>query len=142
MSDAPARSRVARVQEFLRQVGNKDVAKTLELLSPDVTYRVVGNHVLAGMFSGRDAVAAHLVAIAQKTSGHFDPFKEDDLMVGVNHVSVLVNIRMQTPVSVLRTRLLFLLRFNASEMIDQVTVFFEELGAVERFYDSRRSDGL
>lgn len=138
MADASAQTRVARVHQFLRHVGNKDVEQSLEQLSPDVVYRVEGNHVLAGVFSGREAVAGHLIGISEKTGGHLDPFKEDDVMVGVSHVSVLVNVRMQAQSSVIRTRYLLLLRFNTQDLIDHVTVFFEDLAAVERFYGPHR----
>ena len=134
MAMSPANAaRLTKVERFLHHLGQRDLAETLELLSPKVTYRVLGDHALAGLFTGREDVTRHLLAIAERTRGHFAPFKQDDVMVGVNHVAVLVDVRIQAPTSTMRTRLLILLGFDPAELIDAVTVFFEDLTAFERF---------
>ncbi len=134
MSSPSDPSRVAKVERFLHHLGRRDLTETLELLSPHVTYRVPGDHTLAGDFSGRDEVARHLLAIAERTGGHFDPFKQDDLMVGVNHVAVLVDVRMQSQTATARTRVLILLRFDGDDLIDTVTMYSDDVAAVERFF--------
>jgi len=134
MSEPAQSDRVTKVRQFLRHIGKRDISEVMPLLSPEVTYHVVGSHALSGTYSGHDAVAGHLVDIAERTAGRFDPFKEDDVMVGLDHVCVLVNIRMQADGRTLRSRHVILLRFDFRDQIDHVTVFFENVDAVERFY--------
>ena len=141
MTEASEPTRAAKATHFLRHVGKEDLAETLQLLSTQVHYHVVGDHALSGTFTGRDAVAGHLIEIAERTSGRLDPFKEEDVMVGVDHVSVLVNVRMQSKGVTFRGRYLILMRFDPHDKIDQVTVFFEDEAAISRFF-GRSSDGL
>jgi ketosteroid isomerase-like protein len=129
--------RAVTVERFLHHLGRRDFEEVLELLSPTVTYKVPGAHALAGVFSGREAVARHLLDIAERTEGHFDPFKQDDVMVGLSHTAVLVSVRMQRRASTLRTRLLILLGFDVSDRIEAVSVFFDDVEAFERFAPRR-----
>lgn len=137
MSTPTPSNRAVTVERFLHHLGGRDFEEVLELLSPTVTYRVPGNNALAGVFTGREAVARHLLDIAERTDGHFDPFKQDDVMVGQSHTAVLVNVRMQRQASTLRARILILLRFDVSDRIEAVSVFFDDLEAFERFAPRR-----
>ncbi|HEV8065364.1 MAG TPA: hypothetical protein VGP46_11055 [Acidimicrobiales bacterium] len=119
---------------FVTNLGAHATADTLRLLAPDVSYRVLGHHALSGTFSGREAVAAHLEAIINQTDGRLDPVKFDDWMLGLSHVSVLVDILVEVGAASQRLRHLILMRFNADDLIDELTVFFSDPASADRLY--------
>jgi hypothetical protein len=89
----PTRIDIAR--SFVLSLGVATTNDALQLVAPDATYRVLGHHSLSGSFSGRDAIAKHLAAIVTQTDGRFDPVKFVDWMIGLRHVSVLVDVHVQ-----------------------------------------------
>jgi hypothetical protein len=106
-----------------------------------VSYRVLGHHALSGAFSGRDQAGAHLKAIILQTDGRFDPVKFEDWMLGLFHVSVIVDVRAEVGGAGQRLRHLILMRFNAGDLIDEVTVFFSDPDVAERLYGHLLRDG-
>ncbi len=84
---------IGTARSFVGGIGVGTIDDAARLLAPDVVYRVLGHHALSGVFSGRDAVAAHLRAVISQTDGRFDPVKFDDWMLGLRHVSVLVDVQ-------------------------------------------------
>ncbi|WP_394832658.1 nuclear transport factor 2 family protein [Pendulispora rubella] len=46
------------VLRYLKALGEKDLATVLALAADDIEYRILGDHPLAGVFSGRDQVVA------------------------------------------------------------------------------------
>jgi ketosteroid isomerase-like protein len=129
-------SRLAIAQAFVLHLGHRDVEQVIELLSPDVVYRVPGNYALAGTFHGPDDVTRHLMALADRTRGTFDAFKWEDWMVGQDYVSILADIRMQIEQRTFSGRAIFLVGFGAGDKIATLSVFYEDLHAVERFFGS------
>ena len=126
-------TRMAIAQQFLVLVGHRDVGEGIELLSPHATYRVPGSHALAGTFSGRDEIMRHLISLFERTGGTLDAFKWEDWMLGEHHVAALADVHMNTKGKIYKARHLFLVRFDGHDKIEEVTVFFEDQRAAERF---------
>jgi ketosteroid isomerase-like protein len=121
-------------------VGHRDFHKASDLLSPRVVYRVPGNHVLAGVFSGREEVTAHLTTLLERTKGTYDALKWDDWLQGEHYVAALADIRIQVAGRSSTERILFLVKFESDDAIAEVIVFFQDLRAVELLFGST-SDG-
>ena len=133
MSDSTRHYRVAIAQEFLRHIGHGDPGQAIELLSPNVTYRTEGNNALAGLFTGRDAVVGHLMAVVERTKGTYETFKWEDWMVGEHNVVGLGVVHAQANGKIFRGRTLTLVAFNVSDEIEGITVFFEDPSGIDRF---------
>src|SRR5208283_3140195 len=96
MTEAAYPKCLAIAQQFVMHVGHRDFGRSIELLSSNVTYRVPGNHALAGVFSGREAVTRHLIDLVERTAGSFDAVKWEDWMLGEHHVAALADIHIQS----------------------------------------------
>ena len=131
-TDSPTRLGIA--QSFVLHLGHLDVEQIIRLLSPTVTYRVPGSHTLAGTFHGPDDVTRHLMALADRTRGTFDAFKWEDWMVGQDYVSILADLHMQVERRAFSGRAIFLVGFDPGDRIASLSVFFEDLHAVERVF--------
>jgi hypothetical protein len=136
MSDLPQSTRLTNAQTFLTRIGLPEFDQVVELLSPQVSYSVLGNSALSGVFTGRQQVVDHISRLMDRTSGRVDVFKWEDWLIGVHHVAALADIHVELKGAVSNGRHLFVLKFDASDLIDQVTVFFEDAAAAERFYGS------
>lgn len=134
---AASPTRLARAQRFLLAVGTPAFADAVGELSPDVTCRVLGSNAFSGTYTGREAVAAHLDRIVRFTRGTLDPVKWLDWLVGVDHVAALVEVHAQGQGARFHGRHLLLVRFDQLDRVDEVTVFFENLAAAERFFGRR-----
>ncbi len=132
---------IGSARSFVTSLSAAPSDDALRLLAPDVTYRVLGHHSLSGTFSGRAEVAKHLEALIKQTGGRLDPVKFDDWMLGLSHVSVLVDIHAEVGGAALRLRLLILMRFNAEDLIEDITVYFSDPEAAERLYGHLLRDG-
>src|ERR1700728_259386 len=95
LTESANSTRLEIAQQFLTHLGHRDHARAIELVSPQVTYRVLGHHSLAGTFSGPDEVTNHLVNLVERTMGTFDAFKWEDWMVGEHHVAAIADIHMR-----------------------------------------------
>lgn len=137
MSDLADPNRLVLAQRFLTAIRTNDDDQAIKMLSENVRYHVLGNHALAGTFEGPQAVVAHLLDIANLTSGRFDVIKVQDMMLGVQHVAVLMDVHMEAERKSTLGRQLILVRFDNSDLIDSVTVFVDDLDAAERFYGRR-----
>jgi len=133
MPDSPHRDRLATAQQFLTHIGRGDVMQAIDLLSENVTYRAQGNHALAGLFTGRDAVIRHLTDLVERTKGTFEAFKWDDWLIGEHHVVGLSSIHAQSHGRIYKGRSLTLVGFTMADQIEHITVFFEDQGAMDRF---------
>jgi len=133
MSDTTHLSRLAAAQEFLSHMGRGDVGAASGLLSDQVVYRSPGHNALSGVFTGPQAVVAHLMNLARKTSGTFDAFKWDDWMIGQHHVAGLTTVHAQADGRRYRGHHLILVTFNAADKIEGIAIFFEDQGAIDRF---------
>lgn len=132
---------ISSARSFVTSLGSGTTDGALALLAPEVVYRVLGHHALSGAFSGREAAAKHLEAIFTQTDGRFDPTKFDDWMLGLRHVSVLVDVHAEVGGAAQRLRHLILMRFNAEDLIEEVTVFFSDPDVAERLYGHFLRDG-
>jgi len=132
---------ISIARSFVTSLGLESTDDALRPLAPAVTFRVLGHHSLSGTFSGRDQVAKHLTSIIIQTDGRFDPVKFDDWMLGLSHVAVLVDIHAEVGGAAQRLRHLILMRFNAEDLIEEVTVFFSDPEAAERLYGHLLRDG-
>lgn len=121
-------------RSFLMSVATARTDDALRVLAPEVTYRVLGHHSLSGEFADREGVAEHLAAIITQTTGRFDPVKFDDWMLGLTHVSIIVDVDVEVGGKAQRLRHLIVMRFNADDLIDEVMVFFPDPEVAERIY--------
>jgi ketosteroid isomerase-like protein len=119
-------------QRFLLHLGHDDFSEVEELVSPDIVYRVLGNHAFAGVFTGRDEVAAHLADLADRTKRSLDTVKWDDWLVGERHAAAIAHIHVQYRGKMLMTRALYVVGMDVDNAISSVTVFFEDEGALLR----------
>lgn len=127
-------TRLGAAQQFVMHIGHRDSEQAMELLSPQVTYRVQGHHALAGVFSGREEVTRHLMLLLERTRGTLDALKWEDWLLGEDHVAALADIRAQADGQVYTGRYLFLVRFDIDDKIADVIVFIEDERAAERFF--------
>jgi len=135
----PERIGVAR--SFVVSLGVAKTDEALQSLAPTATLRVLGHHSLSGAFSGRLEVAKHLEMLITQTDGRFDPVKFDDWMLGITHVSVLVEIHAEVGSAAQRLRHLILMRFGHDDLIEDVTVVFLDPEAADRLYGRFLRDG-
>jgi hypothetical protein len=113
-------------------IGRSDIDGAVSLLSSSAVYRVEGVHSLAGTFSA-DEVVDHLQTLIQRTSGTIDATKFEDWLTGERYVGCVVQMTFHAKSRRFSGRVVFLLRFDTAELIDQVTVFFEDADALLRF---------
>jgi ketosteroid isomerase-like protein len=133
MPDSNLPSRLAAAQQFLTHMGRGDLGQATELLSEQVSYRAQGNNALAGLFTGRDAVARHLQQLVERTRGTFEAFKWEDWMIGEHHVAGLADVHAQSNGRTYKGRTLTLVTFNSADEIEAITVFFEDQSGIDRF---------
>lgn len=129
-------TRLEAAQKFAMHIGHRDRDNAMELLSPSVTYRVPGGFALAGLFSGSEAVATHLCDLVARTLGTFEAVKWEDWMVGEYHIAALADVQVRIEARRFAGRILFLLRFDMDDKIDEIVVLPEDPRAVERFFST------
>jgi ketosteroid isomerase-like protein len=134
MTDASPRSRLQIAQKLAIQLGHRDFEQVLELLSPKVTYRVGGSHPLAGTFQGPEEVVDHMRNLVERTKDTFEALKWEDWLVGQHHIAGLVRVHAQGQGTSFTARLIFLLGFDPGDKVSEITVFFEDPSAAERFF--------
>ena len=137
---APSPSRLQLAQRFITSLGRSDVDGVVKLLSPDATYRVVGDHSLSGTFSAGEIVD-HLMALITSTSGTLDATKFIDWLVGDQFVACVTQIAFQGMGRRFSGHVVFLFRFDSIDLIDSVTVFYEDAEAVSRFFGEKTPGG-
>jgi ketosteroid isomerase-like protein len=121
-------------QEVARRMGHREIEQAMQYLSPNVVYRVSGQHALAGAFHGVDEVLAHLLDLAERSSGTFDAYKFEDWLVSENSVAAVVDAHMQGHGAMLTERNIFLFGFDGSDLISEIGIFFQNVEAIERFF--------
>jgi len=136
MTEAAFPQRLATAEQFVMHIGHRDFDRSIELLSPNVKYRVPGNHALAGVFSGREEVTGHLIDLVDRTAGSFDALKWEDWMLGENHVAALADIHIQSAGQRYEGRVLFLVRFDIDDKIVEIVVYLEDERGLERLLRS------
>jgi ketosteroid isomerase-like protein len=104
------------------------------MLAPDVTYRVIGQHSLAGTFAGPDEVMRHLTEVRERTSGTLDAVKWDDWLVGENHVGALLEVHIRANARKFSGRVIYLLRFDVDDLITDILVVFGDEDAAARYF--------
>jgi hypothetical protein len=134
MTDSNSTVRLHVAKEFALHLGHRDVAQVLPLLSPQVSFRVLGDHALAGTFIGPEAVANHLLELADVTRGTFEALKWADWLVGEEHVAALADVQMQANQRIFHGRPLFLMTFDVNDRISEFTILFESEAAASRFF--------
>jgi ketosteroid isomerase-like protein len=134
MTDEVSRSRLQIAQQLATHLGRRDFDQFIGLLSKDVEYRVGGSNVLAGDFRGPDAVVTHMKDLVNRTDGTYDAVKWEDWLVGEQYVAALVRIHAQEPGQLFASRILVLLRFDPEDKVCEITIFFEDTSAADRFF--------
>jgi ketosteroid isomerase-like protein len=134
MTGLTGSTRRQTAQRFVMQIGRRDIDQAIELLSPGVRYHVLGNHALAGTFSGPEEVRKHLISLDDRTLGTFEAIKWEDWLVGEDHVAALATIRMSAGGKLFTGRHLFLAEFDVADMIVGITIFFEDEASALRFF--------
>ncbi len=132
MSESTHHLRLVAAQELLTHIGRGDLGRAASLLSERVVYRVPGKNKLAGTFTGPQEVTAHLQKLAAETGG-IPAFKWDDWMVGEHHVAGMSTVHAQAGGRKYTGHHLTVVRFSAADKIEEITVFFEDQGAIDRF---------
>jgi hypothetical protein len=127
-------SRQALAQEFLSHIGHFAVSEALLMLSPNVTYQVLGSHPLSGTFSTPKEVLEHLIALAERTTGTFDTYSWVDWMIGESHVACIAQVRMQSVKRHYNGEQVFVVGFDDHDLIDTATVFFMDEKAAGQFF--------
>ena len=84
--------------------------------------------------SGQAQVADHLCDLVEKTKGSFEAVKWEDWMVGMQHVSGWAHIQAEWRGRSFAGRVLFLLRFDLDDKIDEVIVFPEDPATAGEFF--------
>jgi ketosteroid isomerase-like protein len=125
--------RLQLAQQFMASIGRSDVDGAISLLSPSASYRVEGVHSLAGTFSADEAVD-HLRTMIERTSRTFDATKFDDWLIGDHYVGSVVQVKLQAAGRRYSGIVVFLFRFDHDDLIDKVTVHFEDPDAISRFF--------
>jgi ketosteroid isomerase-like protein len=115
-------------------MGHRDIEQVTPFLSPNVFYRVPGQHALAGSFQGVDAVIAHLLDLADRSGGTFNAFKFEDWLVSENSVAVVVDAHIQGHGATVTERNIFLFGFDGSDRISEISIFFQNEDSIERFF--------
>jgi ketosteroid isomerase-like protein len=127
-------TRLQIAQELALHLGHRDFEQFLELLSPEVTYRVGGSHPLAGTYHGPDEVTDHMRDVVDRTKDTFEALQWEDWLVGQDHIAALVRINAQGHGASFSARLIFLLGFDARNKVSEITILFEDPNAAERFF--------
>jgi ketosteroid isomerase-like protein len=134
ITESDKHPRVVRAREFVRLIGRKQGDEALSLLAPNVTYLVPGHTPVSGLFTGPEAVAAHVSDVLALTEGSLEDVKWEDWMVGEHYVGLLVRVRVHFTGHVYDGRHLYLIRFDNQDRIDEVVVFFEDAEAMARAF--------
>jgi hypothetical protein len=121
-------------QEFTRHMGHRDVDEVAPFLSPNVRYRVPGQHALAGSFQGVDAVMSHLHDLADRSGGTFNAFKFEDWLVSDNSVAAVIDAHIQGHGATITERNIFLFGFDGADRISEISIFFQNEDSIERFF--------
>jgi hypothetical protein len=130
----PHPDRLKLAQTFLTQIGHSDAIPEGVGFSKDITYRVHGDHVLAGSFEGLDEVKRHLGEFFARTAGTFDAIKWEDWLVGSEHVAAVASVAMRAEHRIFTGRQIFILRFDEADDIQSVLVVPEQASPADRFF--------
>jgi hypothetical protein len=136
----PSPKRLQLAQDFMAAIGRSDVEGAINLLSPIATYRVEGVHSLSGTFSA-DEVVDHLLTMIRRTSGTFDATKFDDWLIGELYAGCVVQVTFHAEGRRYSGHVMFLFRFDSTDLIDRVTVFFEDAEVISRFFGEKTPEG-
>jgi ketosteroid isomerase-like protein len=129
----PSPSRLQLAQKFMAAIGRSDVDGAIPLLSPTATYRVEGDHSLSGTFTANEVVD-HLLTMIARTAGTFDVTKFDDWLIGEHYAACIVEVTFHAEGRRFSGQTMFLLRFDLVNLIEKVSVFFEDTDAISRFF--------
>lgn len=124
----------AVAQDFFQKCFRGDIASAIELLDPNVTYRVPGSHRLAGTFLGPHAVARHVEELLRETHHTLDVLQWEDWMIGVNNLAALVNIRVQRHGIIDSFRTILLVGMSPGGRIKRIEMFVSDQVEAERFF--------
>jgi ketosteroid isomerase-like protein len=122
------------VQDFFQRCFHGDLSKAVELLDPNVVYRVPGEHPLAGTFEGAAAVSAHIGQLLRETHHTVDALKWEDWMVGLDHLAGLVKLRAERHGVMDTLRAIFLVTMTSEGRIGGIELFFSDQAEVARFF--------
>jgi ketosteroid isomerase-like protein len=130
MSEA-SRKRLQLAQQFVASVDRADVDGAISLLSSSAVYRVEGVHPLSGTFSANEVVD-HLHDLIQRTSGTMDATKFEDWLTGEHYAGCVAQVSFHSKRRRFSGRVIYLMRFDDVDLIDRITVFFEDADAMSR----------
>jgi ketosteroid isomerase-like protein len=131
---AAADERLEVARRFFRDLFGGRVEEAVRLLEPSVRYRVPGNSVPAGTFTGSGDVARHLEKFLSLAGRSVDVLQWEDWLVGANYVAGLVVFELQRTGRASEFRVVFLVGTSQEMRIESVEVFFSDPAAIERFF--------
>jgi len=134
MTEAAPPTRLEIAQRFLLHLGHRGAEESMELLSPDVSYRVPGRHALSGTFAGREKVKQHLRDLDEAARGTFEATKWEDWLVGEHYVAAVASFTANAGGRLLATRVLYLVRFDVAGLIAGIEVYFGDESSPSRFF--------
>ena len=125
------------LKSSLRSFFGGNVSGACDLLDPQVVDVVPGTHPPAGVFSGVQAVAAHLSTFLRLTEDPIDLLEWEDWMAGVDNVAGLAKIHLQRNGQHHDFRVIFLVSVtqdNGPQRISRLEAFYSDQGAFDRFF--------
>jgi ketosteroid isomerase-like protein len=134
MTGSSTATRLGTAQQFVMLVGGREFDEAIKLLSPQVSYRVEGNHALSGTFTGRETVKEHLVTLDRRSLGTLETVKWEDWLVGEDHVAAIATVSMSAHGRLYVGRILSLVGFDMADRIVAFTIFFEDEDSALRFF--------
>lgn len=127
-------SRLLLAERFISYLGRSDIQPAMNMLSPVAVYQVLAHHSLSGTFSTSDEIGNHLLTLAERTAATLEATKFEDWLIGEQHVAGVARVQLQAEGQLYSGRQIYLLRFDSADLIDKVTVFFEDAAAATRFF--------
>jgi ketosteroid isomerase-like protein len=134
-------TQLAVAREYFQKAYNGQVSEAVKLLDPAVTYYVPGSSRMSGRFEGAEAVSRHTAELLRLTNQRVEILKWEDWLVGVNHVALVMQLRLQRPNMVQTSRIIQLVSMSADDKIREIELFFADEASVERFFSPVIQEG-
>lgn len=85
------------VHRFMGAYNGQDADAVMDCLAPDVSMRIPGDHQLAGIFSGREAVMEHLRRLWRQPDSVWRFAAVEDWLVSDQRVLLIADMHAQLP---------------------------------------------
>jgi hypothetical protein len=127
-------ARLGITRKLLMHLGHSDGGEAVVLMSPKVTYSVLGHNPLAGQFSGSKEVTRHLADLYKRTMGTYDTIKWQGWLEGDLFTAVVADVHIQVDGARLACRQFFLIEFDNSDLITAISVYSDRPDSMDRLF--------